>query len=81
MRVLVVMAVYNEEDYIAHNIRNLYPYVDKIAVSTTKHRTGEDSTDNSRQLVENFIKDEDTDNKVILRDIIPLAGVKLDFDT
>ena len=45
MRVLVVMATHNEVDFIDKNLRTLLPYVDKIAVSTTNHLTGYNSTD------------------------------------
>jgi len=56
MRVLVVMSSYNEEDFIDKNISSLYKYVDKIAVSTTNHITGEDSTDRTLELLSEYRK-------------------------
>jgi hypothetical protein len=66
-RVLVVMSAYNEEDFIVPNIRHLYPYVDKIAVSTTNHITGKDSDDLTQSNLADFISISDKEEKILWR--------------
>jgi len=67
MRILVVMAAFNEVDYIDKNLRTLLPYVDKIAVSTTNHLTGYNSTDGTEEKLHYFIDSEDKEHKIIYR--------------
>jgi len=66
-RILVVMSAYNEEDFIVPNIRHLYPYVDKIAISTTNHITGKNPTDSTNYKLSEFMCVHDNEEKVLYR--------------
>jgi len=80
MRVLVVMSAYNEEDFLIPNIRHLYPYVDKIAVSTTNHITGNGCTDSTEIQLEKFKKEEDTENKIYIRTHSSNSNTSIPYD-
>ena len=67
MRVLVVMSAYNEEDFLVPNIRTLYPYVDRIAVSTTNHITGKESDDETWSRLQRFNIENDLEDKLFIR--------------